>query len=201
MRMPPALADDPQIEMPAVRRTGDMNIPLAVIRTQDDLIEALRVAKAHRGLSNDFCDQRAGLTRGHTDKVLGPTRAKSLSPMVFDLLAEIFAVQFIMVIDIEVEARMKPKWEGRDSSNVRTGEHRVSKYVIERAKPHVIKDMAKAGGMASGAIRTGSHGSEIMRKVARSRWRKHRKTMRERLKQRKQIAQCVAHAEAAVNLE
>jgi hypothetical protein len=126
-----------------------MSEPLATIRTQDDLIEALRIAKAHRGLSNDFCDQRAGLTRGHVDKVLGPTRAKSLSPMVLDLLVEIFAVQFVMVPNPEAEARMKPRWEDRDTSNVRVGSHRVSQAVLERAKPHVIRDLAIAGGKAS----------------------------------------------------
>lgn len=39
--MPAAPANDQQFEVPAVRRSG-MNIPLATIRTQDDLIEALR---------------------------------------------------------------------------------------------------------------------------------------------------------------
>lgn len=159
--------------------------PIATIRTHDDLIEALRAAKVMRGLSNDFCDERGGLTRGHTDKVLGPTRAKSLSPMIFDLLTEIFAVQFVMVPNPEAEARMKPRWEERDTSNVRISSHRVSQAVLERAKPHVIRDLAKAGGKASGAMRTGSHGSEIMRKIAKRGWRTRRKTMRERLKERK----------------
>jgi hypothetical protein len=178
-----------------------MSAPLATIRTQDDLIEALRVAKAMRGLSNDFCDQRAGLTRGHVDKVLGPTRAKSLSPMVFDLLAEIFAVQFIMVVDLEAEARMKPKWEGRDSSNVRTGQHRVSKHVIERAKPHVLREHLKKANEARNRQLSCEQRSEIARKAGRARQRNRRKNMRERLKERKQIAQCVAHEEDAVNLE
>lgn len=162
-----------------------MTIPLATIRTQDDLIEALRVAKNMRGLSNDFCDQRAGLTRGHTDKVLGPTRAKSLSPMVFDLLAEILAVEFIMVPNPEAEARMKPRWEDRDTSNVRTGEHRVSKHVIERAKPHVLREHLKKANAARNSQLSCEQRSEIARKGGRARQRNRRKNMRERLAERK----------------
>lgn len=156
-----------------------------IIRTQDDLIEALRVAKAMRGLSNDFCDQRAGLTRGHTDKVLGPTRAKSLSPMVFELLAEIFAVQFIMVPNPEAEARMKPRWEDRDTSNVRTGAHKVSQAVLERAKPFVLRDHLKKANEARNQQLSCEQKSDIARKGGRARQRNRRKNMRERLAERK----------------
>lgn len=162
-----------------------MSAPLAVIRTQDDLVEALRVAKALRGLSNDFCDQRAGLTRGHVDKVLGPTRAKSLSPMVFDLLMEIFAVELILVPNPEAEARMKPRWEDRDTSNVRTGEHRVSKHVIERAKPHVLREHMKKANEARNRQLTCEQKSEIARKGGRARQRNRRKSMRERIAERR----------------
>ncbi len=110
-----------------------MTDPIATIRTQDDLIEPLRAAKAMRGLSNDFCDERGGLTRGHTDKVLGPTRAKSLSPMTFDMFMELLAVQLVLLPNPDAEARQKAKWEGRDVSNVRTGEHKVSRVLLERA--------------------------------------------------------------------
>lgn len=176
-----------------------MNAPIATIRCHDDLIEALRTAKGQRGLSNDFCDERGGLTRGHTDKILGPARAKSLSPMTFDLFLEMFAVQILLVPNLEAEQRMRERWEGRDVSNVRTGAHRVSKAVLERAKPHVLKDFAMTGALASGSKRTGSDGTEIMRKVSRARWKGaslkktkkarqkrawYRRTMAERLSQR-----------------
>jgi hypothetical protein len=179
-----------------------MNIPLATIRTQDDLIEALRVAKALRGLSNDFCDQRAGLTRGHVDKVLGPTRAKSLSPMVLDLLLEIFAVQLILVANPDAEARMKPRWEDRDTSNVRTGEHRVSKHVIERARHHVLKASGELGAVIRCQVLSPEDRTRIALIATETRWKKQgrkqtkrarqkrasyhrRKGMRARLKERK----------------
>lgn len=160
---------------------------IAEIRTHDDLIEALRAAKDMRGLSNRWCDEIGDLTTGQTDKVLGPTRAKGLSRFLFSMYHTMFAVKLVMVIDDQAEARMAPKWEGRDQSNVRIDSGRVSKSLVERAKPLVLKDFAKAGGTASGAMRTGSHGSEIMRKVAKRGWRTRRKTMRERLLERAQL--------------
>lgn len=161
-----------------------MTAPIATIRTQDDLIEALRAAKALRGLSNEFCDERGGLTKGHVDKVLGPSRTKSLSPALFNTFAELFAVQFIMVPNPEAEARQKPKWEGRDTSNVRVDGSRVSKSLLERAKPHVLRDHLKKANAARNAKLSCEQRSEIARKAGRARQRKRRKNMRQRLKER-----------------
>jgi len=158
---------------------------IAEVWSDDDLIEAFRKIKEIRGLSNEWCDAIGGLTRGHTDKVLGPSRTKNLSPFLRQLFNSLFAVKLIVVIDPDQESRMQARWEARDKSNVRIDGGRVSQKVIDRARPHVLKDLAKAGGAASGAKRTGSQGSEIMRKVARRGWRTRRKNMRQRLAERK----------------
>lgn len=144
------------------------------IRTQDDLIEAFRAVKDRLGLSNTWCDEVGGFTRGQTDKVLGPTRAKGLSPMLLQTYCSLFAVKLEMVVDLEQAKVMEARWDGRDTSQVRMDTGRISKKLVERAKPVVMKHLAAAGGKASGAMRTGSQGSEIMRKVAKSRWRKVR---------------------------
>jgi hypothetical protein len=124
--------------------------PLATIRSQDDLIEAYRIAKEYRGLSNELCEDLGGLTRGHLDKVIGPSRAKGLSPMMNDVLTALFAVKFIMVPDPEAETKMRAKWERRDTSNVRTGEHRVGKYVLERARPKLLQEFGAKLALAFG---------------------------------------------------
>ncbi len=116
--------------------------PIAVIRTHADLLDALRTAKAMRGLSNDFCDDRGGLTRGHTDKALGPSQVKTLSPMLLETFLTLFAVKLVLVPDPEAEAEMRPRWEGRLQSNVRVEPNRVSQKLIERARPHVMRDLA-----------------------------------------------------------
>lgn len=175
-----------------------MTAPLATIRTQDDLIEALRTAKALRGLSNEFCDVRAGLTRGHVDKAIGPSRARSLSPMLFETLLSLFAVKLIMVPDEDNEAAMREKWEGRDTSNVRVS-HRVSQQIVDRAKPYVLRACGAQGQAVRHSKLSPEHRSEIARKAADALWKKrgrkrtrkaakkrawYRKTMEERLKER-----------------
>lgn len=170
-----------------------------IMRNCAEIAAGLAQMRAHRGLSNEFCDERGGLTKGHTDKVLGPSHTKQLSEMTLDTFMEMFAVMFIMVPNPEAESRMKAKWEGRDESNVRTPLHRISKILLERAKPHVLKEFSKAGGCASASKRTGSDGTDIMRRVADARWKKrgrkathsarrkrswYRKTMAERLQDR-----------------
>lgn len=165
----------------------------APIRTQDDLIEAFRAVKDRLGLSNTWCDDVGGFTRGQTDKVLGPTRAKGLSPMLLQTYCSLFAVKLEMVVDLEQARVMEARWDGRDGSQVRMDAGRISKKLVERAKPAVLKDFSKLGVAARVEMLTGEHRTRIARKAAKSRWRKHRKTMRERLQERKEIKHAHEH--------
>lgn len=147
---------------------------IARFRTYDDLVEAFRTVKDLLGMSNKACDDLLGLEDGRTDKVLGPTRAKGLSAVMFDDFTTLFAVEFEMKINFEAAQQMQSRWEGRDGKRVHSQHRRVSKRMIERAKPHVIEDFSKSGGRASGLMRTGSQGSETMRKLAKKRWKRQR---------------------------
>lgn len=156
-----------------------MTVPLPdlpVVRTLQDAVDVFRIMKEHRSLTNLFCDERGGLTLGHTDKVLGPTEEKGLGYDTFALFMELTAIEFVPRVNPEALERMKSVWELRERPlypNARV--KRISKKLVERAKPLVLQELARAGGKASGAMRTGSHGAEIMRKVARLRWRGHRR--------------------------
>lgn len=144
------------------------------IRTQDDLIEAFRAAKDRLGLSNAWCDDIGGFTRGQTDKVLGPTRAKGLSPMLLQTYCALFAVRLEMVVDVEQAKVMEARWEGRDTSNVRMDSGRISKKLVERAKPAVLKAAGAAGGRARAMLLSAKQRSEIASKGGKSKWRKRR---------------------------
>jgi hypothetical protein len=165
-----------------------MNVPLvipatadviATVRSSEDMVDALRAIKTLLGLSNEFCDQIGGLSSGHTDKILGPTRAKNLGPMTFDLFCELFAVEFRMHINIDAAKRMAERWEGREMRNVRIEPNRVSKVLLQRAKSHVLKASGQIGGMVRNEMLTPKHRKDIASKAAKARWRKHRKTKRE----------------------
>lgn len=155
-----------------------MTEPIAIARNSAEIVAALGKIREMRGLSNQFCDTRGGLTEGHTDKVLGPSHAKAISEMTLDTFMELFAVQFIVVPNPEAEDRMKAKWEGRDSSNVRLGTHRMSKELLARAKPLIFKEMAKLATVARKDIPREIR-VKIARKAVVTRWRNERKKRRE----------------------
>jgi len=174
---------------------------IGTVRTQEDLIEALRAAKEMRNLSFKVLDELGGFTQGHMERVIGPRREKGMSPFVFQMLCSLLAVKLEMVPDEDQARRMAAKWEGRDTSNVRLEKGRISKTLLERAAPHVFKAAGELGGKARARQLSPKQMSEIARKGGRARQRNRRKNMRERIKKRKLAAQCVAHAEGIATLE
>lgn len=159
--------------------------PLATIRTQDDLIEGMRLAKEMRNLSFKSIDELGGFTQGHMERVIGPRREKGMSPFVLQMLCSILAVKLVMVPDEDQAKRMIAKWEGRDTSNVRLEKGRISKSLLERAKPHVLRAAGELGGKARASQLSPKQRSEIARKGGRARQRNRRKSMRARLAERK----------------
>ena len=129
---------------------------VADIRTVGDLIEGLRAAKAMRNVSNKWCDDIGWLADGQTDKVLGPSGAKGLSPFLFGMYHRLFAVRLVMVVDPDMERIMRPKWEGRDVKQVRVETGRVSKKLIERTRPLVFEELSELARRNPGAVCLGS---------------------------------------------
>lgn len=130
---------------------------IAIIRCYDDLVEALRTIKAIHGLSNAWCDEIGGLTTGHTDKVLGPSSTKGLSRMTMDVFFQLFAISLEMRIDIDQARKMEARWEQRESGRIHVDDSRVSKKVLQKAKPHVLKEIGRLGG-----LKAASHQSALL---------------------------------------
>jgi hypothetical protein len=146
-----------------------------VVRMHQDFTEVFRLMKERLGLTDQFCDLRGGLTRGHTNKILGPTESRHWGPSTFDLFCEMFCVEFHAKIDMEAVKRMEVIWEER----VRPfyPNKRVSKKLIELAKPHVFKASGKVGADARMIMLRPEHRQAIARKAAKKRWRKWAKKM------------------------
>lgn len=148
---------------------------IGIVRRHADLIEVFRLMKDRLNLTNEFCDDVGGLTKGHTDKILGPSETKNLGPITFDLFCQLFAVEFHVRLDLEAAKRMEAVWEKRERPlypNARV--KRISKKLIERAKPHVLQDFARLGVAGRMTVLTGEQRSAIARKAARARHRKRR---------------------------
>jgi hypothetical protein len=148
---------------------------LPVVRTMQDAVDLFRVLKRHWRLTNDFCDHAGGLVEGHTDKVLGPSEIKRLGYDTFALFCEMFAVELHPRINMDAVKRMEAVWEGRKRAVELSDNSRISAKLIERAKPHVIRLMGRAGAAKKMTMLTAEHRSKIARKAAKSRWRKRRK--------------------------
>lgn len=155
-----------------------MTEALATATDYDSFIEALRAVKAHRGLSDATVDELGGLTRGHTEKVLGPSRSKNLSPMVLDTLLGVLAAKLVLVDDVEATKRMEDRWERRDEKRVRGDAHRVSMRMVERAKPAVFRQMSQKAAEARKSKISPKKRQKIARKASRTRWRKERERRR-----------------------
>ncbi len=123
------------------------------VRNSDELISAFRAIKDRLGLSNALCDELGGLVAGHTDKVLGPTRVKKLSPFLIDVFCGLFAVELVIRPNLEAAKKMAGRWEQRNASQVRPPA-RISRELLARAKPLVLSEMAKKGWRTRRALRS-----------------------------------------------
>lgn len=152
---------------------------IAIIRRHQDVTDVFRLMKDRLGLTNEFCDDVGGLTKGHTDKILGPSQSKTWGPTTFDLFCEMFAIEFHVHVDLAAAQRMADVWEKRKRpvfENAKVG--RVSKKLIEAAKPLVAKAMGKAGAKKRASKLSAKLRSKIARKGGKKRMRKITKAER-----------------------
>jgi hypothetical protein len=157
---------------------------LATVTNYESMVEAFRAAKDLRGLSNAHCDELANLAAGHTDAILGPTGRKNFGPLSFNAFCWAFAVKFVMVIDPEREKEMAEYWADRqrECSHVRLSASRISRILIERAKPAIYKAQMAAARNARNLKLSPEERSAIARKAGRASQKKWRQRRREQRK-------------------
>ncbi len=150
---------------------------IATVRSFEDFADVFSLLKDRLGLTNEFLDERGGLTRGHTDKCLGRSRQKRLGPVTFDLFTAMMAVEFQVRINPEQLLRMEAIWEARERPKYKPDckPGRISTKIMAAAAPIVLKDFSQRGVAARLTMLTGEQRSAIARKAAKSRWKKARK--------------------------
>lgn len=140
---------------------------IAVVRRHDDVTEVFRMMKERLGLTNVFIDDTGKFKEGWTDKVLGPSEAKNWGPKTFDAFCEIFAIEFHVRVNMHAVKRMADIWEGRKRA-IEIGENsRISKKLIEKAKPHVFKACGALGAAKRNALLTPEQRMKIAKKATR----------------------------------
>jgi hypothetical protein len=159
-------------------------LQLATVTNYESMVEAFRAAKDLRGLSNAHCDELANLAAGHTDAILGPTGRKNFGPLSFNAFCWAFAVKFVMVIDPEREKEMQEYWADRqrECSHVRLSASRISRILIERAKPAIYRAQMAAARAARNQKLSPEQRSAIARKAGlakQKKWRLQRRQQRQ----------------------
>ncbi|MGY4437056.1 hypothetical protein ACVWWO_009533 [Bradyrhizobium sp. F1.13.1] len=117
----------------------------------DELVDMLDDVRVARGLSFELLEELGGLASDHAQKALGPARAKLLSPMLLDTLLPVLGVRLAIVDDPQAIASIERRWEHRDETNVRKNNWRVSRRILDRARPHILREIAQTLTAAAAA--------------------------------------------------
>jgi hypothetical protein len=113
----------------------------------DALVEILRQRKAALQLSDQLVDELAGLSAGHTGKVLGAAPTKFLGRISLGALLGALALRLVVVEDREALARVGKRWERREDSRVHDN-GRISRLAIRRVRPIIMSELARKGAAA-----------------------------------------------------
>jgi hypothetical protein len=133
----------PLDEAPAVAADDAVARVLADARLADEaaLLDAVEARRLQVGLSLAALDQLAGLALGHASKCLSPARLKRPSTRTLYALLDALALSIVLVVDGAKASRISPSWRQRDQAHVR--QCALSPTAIERARPHVLAELAR----------------------------------------------------------
>jgi hypothetical protein len=127
----PAAADDALARLLADARLAD----------EAALLDAVEARRVQIGLSLAALDQLAGLAVGHSSKCLSPARLKRPTTGTLYALLDVLALSVVLVVDGAKASRIAPSWRARDEAHVR--QRALSPTTIERARPHVLAELAQ----------------------------------------------------------
>jgi hypothetical protein len=125
-----------------LRRGGELatDFPEIVIRDHQSLADGLRRVQNFLNISNECLEEIAGLTRGHADKLLGPSRSKAIGKLVLGLLLDSLGVELVVRrVNPEVLKRMERLWQQRDTKQIH-----VTRALIDRCRPYVLAELGLA---------------------------------------------------------
>jgi hypothetical protein len=144
---------------------------LAVARHPHDLADGFRAMQNILGLSNAWLDEAGDFGDEQIGKFLGPSYAKKIGPFTFQMLCSLLAVEWRMHVDIDRVCEMEKLWEARKPQYVQPRSRPPSRDIVERAKPHVMKDFSKLGNDARKLLLPREQQLKIARKAAKARAR------------------------------
>jgi hypothetical protein len=149
----------------------DPPVFLGEARCHDELVEVLRSRKEQLGLSNEWIDHHSGAASGTWDKILSSQRP--LGRAALDRYLPILGCKIAVLADPSQEAKMRPRWEGRDTKQVRLAA-KLGRALLKRARPVILSELGKRAAAARWARVSPESRSRLMREVAQARWGAHK---------------------------
>jgi hypothetical protein len=116
--------------------------PIGTFHDYQSFVALLRARKAELGLSDLALDDAAGLTGGHSGKLLGPAQVKGIGRQTLTALLDALGLSGTLYADPAKVARIAGQWERRHENYAHTNGH-IGRAAIARARPAVLRDLAR----------------------------------------------------------
>jgi hypothetical protein len=84
-----------------------------LIRSIDDLVEAIRARRDELNISHETIDHLAGFQGGYASKLLSPVPIRRLGRMSMPAVLGALGVALVLVEDLEQRAKVADRWTPR----------------------------------------------------------------------------------------
>jgi hypothetical protein len=120
-----------------------------IVRDISGLLDALATIRERLGISFETLDALAGMTRGHSCKILSE-RTKGLGALSFNLIVGALGLEIAIRRDVTACEKLAHRWEKRREDHVR---NRVSKSMLDRCRPIILAELTRPATVASAKAR------------------------------------------------
>ena len=163
----------------SIIETLDRFCVYGVASDYDGMLELLRYRLEEIQTTHEAVDAVSGLHGGYTSKIVAPTPIRTLGRVSLGPMLQTLGLALIVVRDDEQFARVKDRLAKRERPRVQ-----LPMGSIPRPSWLFTRKMSnKLQSLRSEKV-TPQHRKRIAKKAAKAMWRKRRKSMRTRLKER-----------------
>lgn len=155
-------------------------IPSAEVTSYTELIASIRAQLGELGIRYEDFDELAGFAAGLSGKVFGPAQVKRLGPeKLFDAMRAA-GLRIRLEADPEqlekMRIRIAENYNPRQANQARMANNAsaISSHLLSRAFGHVLREARKKRW----AGKSPTQRSEHARKIANTRWKRHRKRIK-----------------------
>lgn len=139
-------------------------IPLGEVRSDNDLHRVLRARAEELSVTREAIDLAAGLTSGHTSKLLAPKQIKRFGAISRWLLLQALGLKLVVVEDADATLHAARMMRRRV-----TVRNRAVQYQFSVKK---LRKMGRQGGLNSRKGMSKRKASTLGRRAAKARWAK-----------------------------